>query len=101
MDTEPFSFEEFRDYLRELERVNALSLAYRPTLRWLKHALAGMKQQRPVSILDVGSGNGDMLRRIGIWAQRQGVEVELTGVDLNHGLKVRRTSYAAKGPHPF
>ena len=42
-----------------------------------------MKPQRPVSILDVGSGNGDMLRRIGIWAQRQGVEVELTGVDLN------------------
>ena len=32
MDTEPTSFEEFDGYLRDLERINVLTLAYRPTL---------------------------------------------------------------------
>jgi hypothetical protein len=57
-DTEPFSFQEFRNYLHELERINAWRLAFRPTRRWLKQTLADMKLGRPVSILDVGSGNG-------------------------------------------
>jgi 2-polyprenyl-3-methyl-5-hydroxy-6-metoxy-1,4-benzoquinol methylase len=83
MDTEPYSFQEFRNYLHELERINAWTLASRPTLHWLKQTLADMKLRRPVSILDVGSGNGDMLRQIWRWTQKQGVEVELTGVDLN------------------
>ncbi|MBF0566053.1 MAG: methyltransferase domain-containing protein [Nitrospirae bacterium] len=83
MDTHPFSFEEFRSYLRELERVNRWTLAYRPTLHWLKRALAVINKRRCLSILDVGSGNGDMLRQIWKWAQRRGVDVELTGVDFN------------------
>jgi hypothetical protein len=40
MDTEPTSSEEFDGYLRDLERSNVLTLAYRPTLLWLKRAVA-------------------------------------------------------------
>ena len=41
MDTDPVSFKEFDDYLRDLERINVvLTLAYRPTLLWLKRAIA-------------------------------------------------------------
>jgi hypothetical protein len=40
MDTEPTSFEEFDGDLRDLERINVLTLAYRPTLLWLKRAVA-------------------------------------------------------------
>jgi len=32
MDTDSVSFKEFDDYLRDLERINVLTLAYRPTL---------------------------------------------------------------------
>src|SRR6201987_1677150 len=66
MDTEPVSFEEFDDYLRDLERINILTLAYRPTLLWLKRALADFPAERPISVLDVGCFKTDgHLRRRG------------------------------------
>jgi hypothetical protein len=52
MDTDPVSFNEFDDYLRDLERINVLTLAYRPTLFWLKRALADFPAERPISVLD-------------------------------------------------
>jgi SAM-dependent methyltransferase len=38
---------------------------------------------RPIEIVDVGSGYGDLLREIAKWAQRRRVDVSLTGVDRN------------------
>jgi SAM-dependent methyltransferase len=35
------------------------------------------------SLLDVGFGDGDMLRAIAAWAKRRRVAAELTGIDLN------------------
>ena len=58
MDTEPTSFEEFDSYLRDLERINVSTLAYRPTLLWLKRAVANFPGGWPISVLDVGSGRG-------------------------------------------
>src|SRR3954468_14619201 len=83
MDTEQVSFEEFQHCLRDLRRINLCTLAYRPTLTWLdrvgKRRGAGAK---PLRILDVGFGYGDMLREIDRWARRRGIAVELAGVDL-------------------
>ena len=75
------SYEDFRDCLRSLERVNRWLLGYRPTLAWLDR-LPG-KLERPVQIVDVGSGGGDLLRQIAGWARRGAIAVQLTGVDLN------------------
>lgn len=36
MDTETVSFQEFHQCLRQLEFINICTLAYRPTLQWLK-----------------------------------------------------------------
>lgn len=83
MDTKSFSFEEFNHYLQVLERINFWTIAYRPTLNFFKQALGRMPPQRTISILDVGCGNGDMLRQIGIWAQKHHINVKLAGVDLN------------------
>ncbi|HSK41492.1 MAG TPA: hypothetical protein VK943_17130, partial [Arenibaculum sp.] len=87
MDGGGIGDDEFARCLRELERINRLTLAYRPTLRWLDrlvraHPPASLPGGR-LRILDVGSGGGDGLRRIARWAGRMGVPVELTGVDLN------------------
>lgn len=86
MDVEPSDFAEIDRTLRELETINRLTLAYRPTLRWLdrvadRHAAAG--GAAPLSILDVACGHGDMLRRVRDWARARGVAVELTGIDIN------------------
>jgi SAM-dependent methyltransferase len=84
MDTEAVGFEEFRACLVDLARVNRLTLAYRPTLAFFGEIEArGLPTGRPLEVVDVGSGYGDMLRQVDAWAVRRGVAVSLTGVDLN------------------
>jgi 2-polyprenyl-3-methyl-5-hydroxy-6-metoxy-1,4-benzoquinol methylase len=83
MDDEAIGYEAFRDCLRDLELVNLFTLGYRPTLHWLKHALSSEKSHRPISIIDIGSGGGDMLRKIWKWTQRCELDAHLTGIDLN------------------
>ena len=83
IDGEALSFAEFQDCLQELETINRLTLAYRPTLRWLERLLRRAPAGHPLRIVDAGSGGGDMLRRVEELARRHGREVELWGVDLN------------------
>jgi SAM-dependent methyltransferase len=79
------SYEDFRDCLRSLEQVNRWLLGYRPTLAWLERwPLQSLDPVHiPVHIVDVGSGGGDLLRQIAVWAQKRGMDVQLTGIDLN------------------
>jgi SAM-dependent methyltransferase len=87
---EPSSYEEFRDCLRDLEKVNRTVLSYRPTLRWLEQFT---NHAAPLHIVDVGSGGGDTLRRIEHWAEQQNLPVRLTGIDLNpHAVRTARES---------
>lgn len=66
--------------LADLARVNRLVLAARPTLAFLTRACRGRTR---FSLLDVGFGDGDMLRAIARWAARRGIAADLAGVDLN------------------
>lgn len=80
------SYEDFRACLLSLEQINRWLLGYRPTLAWLNRLLPALHDHAlpvPVHILDVGSGGGDLLRKIAIWARKRGIAVELTGIDLN------------------
>lgn len=85
MDNAPCTFADYRACLDDLERVNRLSLAYRPTLRFLDRlaATGRLPADRRVHVLDVGCGAGDMLRRIGAWAQKRAIPVDLTGLDAD------------------
>jgi len=66
--------------LKDLASVNRVTMAGRPTLAFLERAIGG---RTAFSLLDVGFGDGDMLRRIARWADRRGIKAQLTGVDLN------------------
>jgi len=70
----------YDEVLKGLGRVNAWTFAARPTLAFLARATRG---RAGFSLLDVGSGEGGMLRVIAKWARRRGLEARLTGVDLN------------------
>src|ERR1700751_4530662 len=85
MDTEPVSFEEFDDYLRDRGRINLWTLASRPPLLWLKHAIADFPAERPISVLDVGSGGGGMLRQLRKLGSGMNLNLNLTVVDVNPG----------------
>jgi trans-aconitate methyltransferase len=79
MDTDCTGFEDYRDCLADLARVNRASLAYRPTLDFVSRLPRG----RELHVVDVGCGYGDMLRVLDTWAQRRGVALRMTGLDRN------------------
>jgi SAM-dependent methyltransferase len=93
MDAENISFEDFQNCLHGLEIVNSCVLAYRPTLHWLTKTLRAINPRQPISILDVGSGGGGMLRKIRKRARRYGREIRLTGIDLNPWSKKAAESF--------
>lgn len=66
--------------LADLAQVNTVTMAARPTRAFLARATLG---QSGFSLLDVGFGHGDMLRRVARWAQERGLAARLVGVDLN------------------
>lgn len=70
--------------LRDLGRVNRMTLAARPTLAFLHRQEAAIRALgRPLRLLDVGFGGGEMLRSILCSMTRRGIACELTGIDLN------------------
>ncbi len=80
MDADDLDPAVYADVVGDLAKVNVVTLAARPTLAFLTRAAERSKTLR---ILDVGFGDGDILRRIARWATKRGVSVELVGVDLN------------------
>jgi SAM-dependent methyltransferase len=83
MDDPDIAFEAFEDCLAELSRVNTVTLARPPTLKWLARATASLPRGESFTLLDVGSGQGDMLRAIHAWAVKAGLRPRLTGLDLS------------------
>lgn len=80
MDADDLDPATYAAVVGDLARVNRVTLAARPTLAFLARAAKGAAR---LKVLDVGFGDGDMLRTIARWAAKRGVAVELTGVDLN------------------
>jgi SAM-dependent methyltransferase len=70
----------YTQVLHDLARANTLTLARRPTIGFLRRAIGGRRSFR---LLDVGFGDGDMLRVIARWARAKGLSAELVGIDLN------------------
>jgi trans-aconitate methyltransferase len=74
MDTDCRDFDDYAACLRDLSRVNTVTLTHRPMLSWLtQHA------PDDFSVLDIACGHGDALRAI----RRRFPTAGLTGIDLN------------------
>ena len=70
----------YETVLHGLARVNRVTFTAWPTLAFLRRAVGEAKSFR---LMDVGFGDGDILRAIARWARRRGIAAELVGVDLN------------------
>jgi len=85
MDDPTTDYATFRACLIDLAAVNRLTLAHRPTLAFLADLVRrGLwRRDRPLRLVDLGSGYGDALRAVDRWAARHGLPLEAVGVDLN------------------
>ena len=94
----PCTYEIFRATVHDIAATTRLTLAYRPTFRFLKQVLAHRSSRSPLNIVDVGSGGGDVLRRIALWARRRKLSVQLTGIDLNPHASRAATEFSSRNP---
>ncbi len=78
MDADDLDPATYAAVVHDLAKVNTLTMARRPTINFLRSL-----NMRRLRILDVGYGDGDMLRTIAQWAARTERAVELVGIDLN------------------
>lgn len=65
--------------LKELDSINHLLGGYSITFKALKKMLT---KDKTYTIVDIGSGGGDTLKRIFNWSKKQNLKVNLVGVDL-------------------
>ncbi len=93
---EPCPYETFRDTVHDLAAITRLTLAYPPTFSFFRKALANRTERSPLRILDVGSGGGDVLRHIAVWARRRKLSVQLTGIDLNPHASRAATEFSSR-----
>ncbi|WP_375394009.1 methyltransferase domain-containing protein [uncultured Sphingomonas sp.] len=79
MDADDLDPAVYAEVVADLAKVNVVTMAVRPTLAFLDRAVRGKR----LRLLDVGYGDGDMLRRIARWAAKRGIAADLVGIDLN------------------
>jgi 2-polyprenyl-3-methyl-5-hydroxy-6-metoxy-1,4-benzoquinol methylase len=70
----------YAQVLHDLARVNRWTFTAWPTIAFLNRAIGSATRFR---LLDVGFGDGDILRVVARWARRRGIDAQLVGVDLN------------------
>jgi 2-polyprenyl-3-methyl-5-hydroxy-6-metoxy-1,4-benzoquinol methylase len=80
MDSAELDAESYARVLHDLARVNRWTFTAHPLLAFLDQAAGRLTRFR---LLDVGFGEGDLLRRVAHWAVRRGITVSLTGIDIN------------------
>jgi SAM-dependent methyltransferase len=85
MDDDAVDYDTLRACLVDLAKVNRWTFAHPPTLAFLNrlHRRGLWPQDRPLRLVDVGSGYGDLIRTVDRGAARRKLAIELTGLDLS------------------
>ncbi len=81
MDDFSMEGEELRDALDKIADINKVLGGNKLTLKAVKKLLRNRKGT--ITILDIGCGNGDMLRMLSLYGERYNLDFRLIGVDAN------------------
>lgn len=73
-----------RDALDKIARINQLLGGNQLTLRGVQDLIATIPKTTKISIVDVGCGNGDMLRTLADYGLKHNLNFRLTGIDANN-----------------
>jgi len=75
--------EELREALDKIATINQLLGGNKLTLNGIEQLLKEADTTKRITIVDVGCGNGDMLRMLSDYANKNNLKFELIGVDAN------------------
>jgi hypothetical protein len=73
----------FRDTLDKLEIINRLLGGNKVTIKGLKKLLKNQSKNKIITIVDLGCGNGDILRDIARFGRKNDYSFKLIGIDAN------------------
>lgn len=82
MDDFSLQGEELRDALDQIARINQFLGGNKVTLSGIKKVIP-LTTTTTISIADIGCGNGDMLRMLSDYAQKNKLNFKLIGIDAN------------------
>ncbi len=82
IDGSEYSSQEFFENLSDLRRVNRYLGGSRALLSHLLPMIT-KQTQRPVRLLDIGTGSADLPVAIARWARKRAIEIEFVVMDLN------------------
>ena len=83
MDDFSLQGEELRDALDQIARINQLLGGNKITLHGIKKLLKQSHKAKIITIADIGCGNGDMLRMLAKFGQKNKLNFKLIGIDAN------------------
>ena len=89
MDDFELSGEELKKTLRDLDNINKWLGGNNITIQGVKKLLENIPKEKTIEIVDVGCGNGAILREIAKWERKNERKLQLTGIDANpHAIKI-------------
>jgi len=84
MDDFSMKGEILRDALDKIARINQLLGGNQLTLRGVKKLVGARSSNTKITIVDVGCGNGDMLRTLADYGIKNNLNFHLIGIDANN-----------------
>jgi 2-polyprenyl-3-methyl-5-hydroxy-6-metoxy-1,4-benzoquinol methylase len=82
---------QLRQTLEDLDKVNSWLGGNKITLEGVERILNSACFAQPVSILDLGCGNGSILKEVAQMGRRKGLAFKLKGIDANpHAIEIAR-----------
>lgn len=83
MDDFSMEGEILRDALDKIAQINQLLGGNQLTLRGVQNLIANFSNETEITIVDVGCGNGDMLRTLSKYGLKHQLNFKLIGIDAN------------------
>ncbi|MFV5699021.1 methyltransferase domain-containing protein [Flavobacterium sp. ZT3R17] len=84
MDNFAMEGEILRDALDKIAQINQLLGGNLLTLRGVQDLIKNISKSNEISIMDVGCGNGDMLRTLADFGLKNNLKFKLIGIDANN-----------------
>lgn len=96
MDDLEMQGDELKKTLLDLDKVNKWLGGNEITLEGVEKLLKSCCYTRPVKIIDVGCGNGTILKEVAELGRKRGDRLELLGIDANrHAMDIARRNLSA------